>query len=181
MSDETLALNASGGQNKRSETRRTKREGFDAMREKSALAADLTLPVLEVHSDPELIVLRLHGERPFSWNMYATSINPMARRNEYNRVKSLVQMRLFEEGYSRRPLEKRVGIEFHAYMLSPAYDPDNPAGKPYIDALQSFIIKKDDLRFVRMVVPFVSVVKTAPRVELRISPSFPWLDHFPEN
>lgn len=179
ISEDTLALNATSAENAAPERKKRRKAQKRSMREASALAADLELPVLEETNGR--LVLRLHGERPLSWNDYTTSINLRERIREYKRVKELVQMTLFGEGYSRRPFEKRVGIECRAYMLSPAYDPDNPAFKPYVDALQRFVIVKDDLRYVRMVVPFVQVVKTAPRVELHIGHDLEWLQYFPDN
>ena len=132
----------------------------------------------EVKVNDDTVAIVLYGERPLSWNLYWSGMHFSERSKEKSRVKELVQLALFDAGYNKRPFGFVVCIQLNIFMVHPVYDPDNAAMKPYIDALQGFLITKDDHRYVRAVLPVVKKVKENPRVEIIVG-SLEWEKYLP--
>jgi hypothetical protein len=102
------------------------------------------------------------GERPKSWNNFYAGMHWNTRREEANRVHSLVRAYLDPD----LPLMGRVDIEVVVYFANWPMDACNICAKVYIDGLIGWYIEDDALDYVRSVKTIPRIDKDHPRVEI---------------
>ena len=115
----------------------------------------------------------LQDERPISWNTFYAGVHWSKRKEEADRVHSLVWLEL--HGYFPETSEdvvmfdNRVDIHVTTYFKNRPQDPDNICVKPYIDGLIGDVIVDDTREFVRKVTVQSEIDKDNPRVEIEIT------------
>lgn len=103
-------------------------------------------------------------EKPLSWNKYWSGMHFMERKEEADRVHTLVKYSIVNKIMFIKP----VDIIFTVYFAKRMYDCDNIACKPYIDGLKGIIIQDDTPRYVKSVKTISLKDKENPRVEIEI-------------
>lgn len=108
----------------------------------------------------------LKGERPQSWNKHWSGQHWAKRKEEADRVHTLVRAEIDPD--EARVFEFPVRITVSCWFKSKAQDAGNICTKPYIDALIGWYIHDDSQYYVPEVVTRSYIDKRRPRLEIEI-------------